>query len=77
MNLTATDMQSIKLVVKEVIAEDVTPRFQKLETRLEAKIDRNHAVNIRYHLETRKLLADHIQKYDRFREDIARAATAI
>ncbi len=72
MSLTATDMQSIKSIVKEVIAEDVMPRFQKLET----KIDRNHTLNIHYHLETRKLLADHIQKYDRFREDIARAATA-
>ena len=77
MSLTKADMQAIRKVVSDVIAEEVTPRFDSLQSSLETKIDRNHAVNLQYHLETRNLISDQAQKNDRFRENLTKAVASI
>ena len=81
MSLDAQDMKAIKDVVNEVVhdvvAKEVTPRFGTLQTSLEKKMDRNHAVNLRYHLETQKMIADQAQKNNRFRENLTKAASGI
>ena len=81
MSLTKADMKAIKEVVTDVvhdvIAKEVSPRFDALQSNLEKKMDRNHAVNLQYHLETHKLISDQAQKSDRFRESLTKAVVSI
>lgn len=74
MSLTKQDKEDIRGIMHEVINAEVTPRFDKLEHKLSNKIDGYHTVNVRHHLETRKMIGDLQQSHDRLREGIRSAA---
>lgn len=74
MSLTKQDKDDIRGIMHEVIEAEVTPRFEKLERKLSSKIDGYHTINVKHHLETRKMIGDLQQSHDRLREGLRSAA---
>lgn len=74
MSLTKQDKEDIRGIVKEVVEEVVDPRFEGLEKRLTDKMASYHTVNVRHHLETRKMIGDLKQSHDKLREGLRAAA---
>jgi hypothetical protein len=77
MSLTKQDKVDIKNIVQDVVAESVTPRFDKLETKvtnLDTKVSNNHTIVINHILATKKEASDTQQDFTKFKESIAQAA---
>jgi hypothetical protein len=81
MSLTTQDKADLRVmmhdVVHEVIAQEVTPRFTKLEdqnSKIIMKMDANHTVVMRHLLETKRQVGDMQKDLTTFKEGIAAAA---
>jgi hypothetical protein len=74
MSLSKQDKEDLRVMMKgvvhEVIAEEVTPRFAKLES----KIDANHSVAVRHLLEVKGQVGSLHKDLTTFNEAIAAAA---
>jgi hypothetical protein len=72
-----TDQMVTKDDLKRELENFVTKDDLKREIgRLDRKLDSHKAINIKHHLETRKMIADLDSRFTNLREGLARAAAA-
>jgi hypothetical protein len=92
MGLSLQDQETIKKIVQDVVNPKFSTletkfgtldskfgKFGTLETKIDqlsSKVSSNHTVNVKHHVETRKMIGDLKQSHDRLREGLTMTASA-